>query len=766
MLQFYQPPAVQNLRLSDRSDRLRRELLDAPERYSDTNARITQRVYKKHAALPVVLRRAKALEALFTEMPVYIRPGELLVGNRSEGLGVMPVLPAEYQPADPTLPRRQEQFECLGLHEDYRARLDDAHKAVEDCLLAGYPAGRQSGFGHILADYSLIVRKGALALAQEAETRQAAFAAAGKQSQADFCQAAAISLRAFAAWGRRYAALAANQAEACADPSRKQELLDIAQVCSQVPALPARSFREGLQAYFFAHQAMLVEQQGGSISIGGFDRVLHPYYQRDMESGTLNTALATELVEGFYIKLMENAIWPRKVVNFCNMTIGGMDAEGADQSNDLTWLALDTTAKTGSTHPLLSFRWHPGVDRTLWQRVVDVIGLGRGLPAVFSDLQMMAALESWGIPRQTAAEYGVVGCVEPALTGLLHGQTLGAHVNLVLCLELALNDGRRIGHSERLGPATGNLRDFTGMDDVWRAYTTQVAYACNINRDCVYATAETQKTMYAYPLMSALMDGAIENGRDLTHGVRYNFPTVCITGVTNVVDSMLALEEQLAQDPGAFATMQDALHANFAGHEALRQQLLASRQHFGNGDPAFAQLYNKVCNIHQQLLQAMPGPRGDYFTAGLWPVEWHVLQGQHTAASPDGRLAGTPIADGAGPISGRPVHSPTGVIRDMAAVDAAACWPGGYVFNLKFSSSLFASPAQAAKVASFIEAFFQMGGMQMQVNTISRQVLQAAQQSPEEYKDLVVRVAGYSAYFTNLIAATQNEIIAREQVEG
>jgi formate C-acetyltransferase len=475
---------------------------------------------------------------------------------------------------------------------------------------------------------------------------------------------------------------------------------------------------------------------------------------------------AGELVEAFYIKLMENAIWPRDIVNFCNMTVGGCDAMGNDIGNDLTWLALDTLVKTKSTHPLLSFRWHENVDKDLWKRAVSVVGVGTGLPAIFSDPLMIAALESWGVDRALAAEYGVVGCVEPALVGLLHGQTLGAHVNTLMCLELALNDGRRIGHTEQLGPQTGCLCDFKTMDDIMQAYETQVRHACAINRDCVYAVAKAQQACFGYPLMSSLMHGALERGQDLTKGVTYNFPTVCITGVTNVLDSLLSIEELVFESGDySFSDLYDALMANYEGYEDLLVRIRASQNRFGNGQPRYVDLYNRICEAHTGVLETQPGPRGGYFAPGLWTTGWYVQQGRHTGPSLDGRRAGEPIADGAGPVSGRVYKSPTAVARDMAGVDAVRHYPGGYVHNQKFSSSLFRSEEQLEKLADYIETYLKIGGMQMQINVHSKALLMDALENPDKHRDLVVRVAGFSAYFTTLDPGVQEEIATRAVVE-
>jgi formate C-acetyltransferase len=766
VIKYYKKVPLSELKLSERMAKLKDELLDAPRRYSTLNAQIAKKSYDSTEGQPVIIRRAKALKAAFDEMPIYIREHELLVGNRSEGLGVMPKLQEEYiaieNPRTGTDDARYEEKDIYGC---YLNNISDEIKAAQKCLWAGYPAGSSSGFGHIMADYNMILRYGAYALAEKAEAQAKVFEEKGMERERDFCEASSIACRAFGNFGKRYAQLAQDLAKECSCPERSSELIKMAEVCDRVPAYPATSFYEAIQAFFFSHQAMMIEQQGGSISIGGFDRILYEYYIRDIENKALSVYFAELLIENFYIKVMENAIWPRFVTVFANMAVGGQNEAGRDRSNDLSWMALDTLVKTGSTHPLPSVRWHPDIDKEFWMRAVEIVGKGLGLPALFSDTKIIEALISLGVPREKAIDYGIVGCVEPAILGELHGQTLGGHINTLMCLELALNDGKRFITGEQLGPRTGAMIEFRSMEDVWKAYRTQVEAACRINMEAVYASAKAQQEKYGYPLMSSLMHNAVEQGRDIAYGAKWNFPTVCVTGITNVVDSFLAMEH-LVENTGkyTFAEFYDEIKCNYKGSEKLLSDIRGLDKKFGNGNAEYPRLYNKVCEVHDAIFEKQPGPRGDRFASGIWPVTWHVSQGAFTGASPDGRLAGEPLVDSAGPVSGRAKNGPTALILDMASIDSARHWPGGYVLNVKFSKDLFKTEENIEKIASLIDTFFRIGGMQMQINTHSSELLRKAKAEPEKYKDIVVRVAGYSAYFCALDEGVQDEIISRAEV--
>jgi formate C-acetyltransferase len=763
---YYQPEPVKNLRLHPRTRKLMDELMDAPKSYSTVNAILAKEAYDHHESEPWILKRAHALAAQLRKMPLYIRDGELLVGNRSAGIGVMPRLPEDWKFKESMRARADDaRYEAMGLYENFYSKLSPEAIAAQNCLLAGYPAGSGDGFGHILADYGMIVREGALELATKAERQAAVFESQGKTRERDFCRASEIVCRAFSDFGKRYETLAREEAARCNDETRKRELFRIAEVCGQVPSCGARNFYEAIQAMYLSHMAMLVEQHAGSISIGQFDRILWPYYKNDVEQGIITPDFAAELVESFCVKVQENALWPRETVMFDNCAIGGCDVNGNGAYNDLTWMMLDCVAKTGSPHPLVTFRWHPSISNELWMRVVEIIGLGHGLPAVFSDEKMMKILEGWGVPPDIAADYGIVGCVELGLNGRLHGQTMGGHINLLLCLELAMNNGKRFASDEQVGPRTGFLPDFSTVEELWKAYEKQVAHACEMNRQAVYAVAESQQELYGYPLMSSLMKDAVTLGKDLVYGTRWNYDSVCMTGVTNVADSFVVLKELVEKKKKySFKMFHDALKNNYSGYDMLRAEVMALDNCFGNQNPEAAEWHGRVCAAHSDIFKTMPAPRGDTFMSGLWTTTWHVSQGKHTGASADGRLASEPLVDSVGPVTRRIMHGPLAVAADVAGINSVEHWPGGYVWNARFSKELFSQKDSLEKIAHYISTFLKLGGMQIQINTYSSELLRLAQKEPQKYRDVVVRVAGYSAYFCALNEDVQNEIIARAEL--
>ena len=757
---------IEALRTTARVEQLKRELLDAPHTETDALAHIARRAYEAHADAPAVLRRAYAFADQLRQMPLYVRKDELLAGNRTPALCAQNKVPREWWAArnDPRTGASVMQYEAAEVYPEFLRHISPETLAAQEELLSGYPAGSAGGFGHIIAGYDALLDMGAKAIAERA--RQAWEDTPSEDTEArDSRLAMAIAWEAFSEWGGRYAEIVARQAEVEACPRRRAELMQMRETLSRVPAERPETFREALQAVTLMQFALLLEQpNGGSISMGGIDRVLYPYLREDLKAGRLTWAEAEELVDSFYVKLMENAVWPREVVMFANLSIGGRDSDGADAVNDLSLIFLESTARIRSTHPMLSVRWHPDIDRAFFDRVCELLRMGMGLPALFSDPIYEAVLEDWGMSHEEAARYGIVGCVEPAVMGLVHGQTLGGHVNLLMCLELAMNDGRTLLTDRQLGPRTGRFEDFHNIEDLWTAYTQQVEYACRLNAEAVNAVDAAQRACYGYPFMSGSMAGAIEAGRDLSRGVKVNMPTVCMVGVSNVADAMLAIEEVIYERRRFSPDMlMAALRQNYDGYEVLRRAMLNVKEKFGNGSERAVACFNRLSAIQQTALDRWAGPRGGRLTSGLWATTWHVRMGEKTGASADGRHAKEPLVDGIGAVTGRAHNGPTAVALDVAGIDARRLWQGGYTFNLKFNKALLNGPDGVRRLSAFIHAFFMENGMQMQINTIDKATLIEAQRDPEHHADLIVRVAGFSAYFCALDKGVQDEIISRSE---
>ncbi len=759
--------SLDDLRPTDRVCRLLKMALEAERTYSEQMPRLARDAYIAHDGEPSKIKRAHAFSHMLDNMTQYILPGELLVGNRTERPGAQNSTPRDWwgDKDDPrTGNKNLEQYEASFLYPEFIATLSPEAKLAQDELLAGFPAGSAGSFGHIVAGYDMLLREGAEAIARRA--RASYEESADKDNrQANARLAFALSWEAFMRWAMRYRDLALSLSQVETGAERKAELLRIAETLEHVPAKPARTLREALQSFVLMHMALLIEQPGGgSISLSGLDRVLNPFLLADIETGRLNIDEAEELVDSMYVKLVENAIWPRDVVMFANLSIGGADETGDDATNDMSLIMLRSTARVRSSHPMLSVRWHRRIDQRFFLRVCELLRMGLGLPALFNDHEFVPVLLEWGATPEEAWRYGIVGCVEPAVMGVVHGQTMGGHINLLKCLELAMNDGRALMSGAQVGPRTGEFEDFQSFDHLMDAYKIQLEWAIKLNCEAVDAVGHSQQKLFGYPFMSATMQGAIAQGRDLVDGARINRATVCMVGMTNVVDALIAVEA-LVFEGGKIGKgeLMEALRCDFSGFEALEALLLTGAPKFGNGEDGPVRLYNRLSKMQQRAFDRYTGPRGDRYNTGLWATTWHVTMGASTGASADGRRAGMPLVDGIGAVTGRATQGPTSVAVDVAKLEARQYWQGGYTFNMKFSKNLLEKEKGLLSFRDYLNTFFELGGMQMQINTISRELLLSAQREPEKHADLIVRVAGFSAYFIGLSRSVQDEIISRTE---
>ena len=751
----------------ERIHRLKEELFATRTETCFERARIVTRVYQETEGQPSALRRARALYAVFAEMPILIRPGELLVGQRAARLGGRSVYP-EFNLAgltrDTTPPEIWEYWHGRTLGDEVRGAHPARLVAAEREMAAGYCTGTDSGFGHVIVDYQKVLRRGFSAIIAEARRRLDEAPQDDAEGRA-FLEAVIIAAEGIILWAGRYADLAEAQAAAEADPARGAELRRIAEVCRRVPAQPARSFYEALQSFWFVHLAMHIEQYGWSISAGRFDQYMFPFFQHDLESGALSLERAWELLLNLWVKFMENVGHQVKATVFQNLTLGGQDEHGCDSSNALSRLCLDATVALRFNQPALSVRWHANIAPDFWDQVHRALAEGLGLPALFNDEVIIPALIAHGVSPADAVGYGIVGCVEASIPGKQQGVTAGGHINVAKALELALNDGRSMISGEQIGLPTGDPAGFQGFDDLWQAYGTQVEYLASLNILATLIAGEGQKRRGHCPLMSSLLDDCLARRRDLVFGgTHYNLPGIAIYGPTNVYDGLMAIRRCVCEERRlTWAELRRALLDDFRGHEAIRQMLAHSPPRFGNDLPEVDDLANQVNAMHAGLCWRHVDSRNGRYTCGVWPVEGHVHAGCWTAATPDGRHQGAPLVDGVGACQGADRNGPTALLHSVARLNNIEHWSAGNTCNVKFAASSIATPEGLARLRDLTTTFMHLRGQELQINVVDAATLREAQADPASYSDLVVRVAGFSAYFTQLSRAVQDEIISRTE---
>ncbi|NLI55267.1 MAG: hypothetical protein GX417_13290 [Clostridiales bacterium] len=726
-------------------------------------AKIITGSYQKTEGLPTVLRRGRAFQDILTQMPLYIREKELIVGSRSSHLGWETSYP-EYDLEDHDAWPEEVRAYWTGktIHDLSNQLYPPIVPISEAEHVSGYTTGTKTGIGHGIAAYDKVLRIGFRGILEELD---AALQTAGDdQSGVDFLNAAKSACTGMIAWANRYADLAENLAKT-ANAARAKELADIAAVCRHVPEHPARSFREALQSFWFVHVALHIEQKGWSISTGRFDQYMYPYYRADIEKGLITDGEAFELLLNLWVKFMENIEGELKKTQFQNLTLGGQDQAGNDLSNAFSHMCLDATMLTGYTQPALSVRWHSAVDHDFWAHAMRTIATGVGMPALFNDEIIMKELEAHGTSADDTWNYAVVGCVEPAIPGKQMGMTAGGHVNVAKALELALFNGRSLFTGVQMGPATGEAAAFSSFDQLWEAYEKQSRYLMAVTLLTGNVAGTVQKLLGHCPMHSCLLDDCIARRRDMVDGgVRYSLSGTAVIGTPDACDGLLAIKKLVFEEKRY--TLQQicrAMEANFEGYEEMRQILLHQPCRFGNDIPEADEMANKVNRVHSEFCVAHPDMRGGHYTCGIWPVNDHVAAGKFTAALPDGRHKGAPLADGVGACHGADVNGPTALLKSVARLNNVRDWQGGNTCNIKFSKMSIHSPKGIETMGDLAETFMKLGGQELQINVVDAATLHKAQENPEEYANLVVRVAGYSAYFVTLSRSIQDEVIARTE---
>lgn len=751
----------------ERIKRLRKDLFATPDRFCFARAEIVTRSYRETEGEPWVLRRAKALQAVFREMPLLIREGELIVGQRAAILAGRSVYP-EYNLDDlkqeTTPPEIWNYWSGNTLKDEVYDLYPESLLNAEKELATAYCTGSGSGFGHVIIDYEKALKRGFRSIAEEARRLLESTPDDDHQGR-DFLRAVVIVSEGIMLWAERHSDLAEKLAKDVTDTVRREELERIAAICRHVPAEPAGNFHEALQSFWFVHLAMHLEQYGWSISAGRFDQYMYPYYDANISSGSLSREGAWELLLSLWVKFMENIGTKVKKTIFQNLTLGGQDEKGRDQSNELSHLCLNASVALRFNQPALSARWHRNIDPDFWHHVFCTVAQGLGLPALFNDEVIMPALTTHGVSQEDAVGYGIVGCVESCVPGKQQGVTAGGHLNLAKALELALNNGKSLVTGTQIGEPTEDAETFESFEHLWSAYVTQVKYLAALDIQATQIAGAIQKKRGHCPLMSSLLDDCLERRKDLVNGgTRYNRPGISVFGSSNVCDGMTAIKRFVFEQKSiSWEQLNRAIREDFREQEPLRQLLTRGAPRFGNDIPEVDAFINRINSVHADFCWSHVDARNGRYTCGVWPVEGHVHTGYRTGAGPDGRHAGQPLADGIGACHGADRSGPTALLRSVARLNNVAHWTAGNTCNIKFAKTLFGNEAGLQSLEDLITAYMELGGQQVQINVVDAETLRDAKARPELHEDLIVRVAGFSAYFTTLSPDVQDEIISRTE---
>jgi pyruvate formate-lyase/glycerol dehydratase family glycyl radical enzyme len=770
-------------------------------------ARLVVESLKETEGEPQILRRAKATAHYLDNRTIFIEEDELIVGNiaaKPMGMeaGTMgPTWPTEdieslraagldFSAADEALLRSLDEFwadkgrtldEMQGLYYDderlwpfirsgilcppWKAKTEGRGQGT-----AGVGWGLGLAYTLIIVDFAKVLNQGLDEIISEAEAelRELRYFSADAVKKHDFLEAVIISLSAIVRIAGRFADLAEQLAASEKDAQRKNELLQIAEACRQVPGRPARTFREAMQSFWFIWLMVL----GGASAAGRFDQYMYPFYRKDIAEGRMTDLEVLELLECLRVKLMQyNYVGGGKLqrekwagmARWNNWVIGGVTPEGEDATNPLSYLILEAARECRTPHHTITVRVNEKTPESLMLKALEVVKLGMGLPAFIGDKSYIGYLTGNGVPLKDARDYALSGCLDVNIAGKSRTSAIGMFI-VPRVFEICMNNGFDPRLNLQLGPQTGKFEEFESFEAFMAAFKIQLKHFMALAAEEHNILLQAHRRLFPDAVHSALMDDAVKVGRDVLDRVMpfENGSVLNLVGMINVADSLAAIKKLVFDEQKiSLPTLKAALDANWEGepHSRVRKMCLAAPK-FGNGD-----IY--VDAIAAELFQFWAD------TAAEFPTSWggttkptgisitaHAPGGAMTGATPDGRFAGETLADGSlSPAQGKDIQGPTAVLRSAMTVNQDPFQ--ATLLNMKFDPSAFKTPEDLRKLSMLIRTYFSQGGKHVQFNVVDKETLLDSQKRPEKHRNLIVRVAGYSAYFVNLGRPVQDEIIKR-----
>ncbi len=797
--------------MTPRTQKLRVRLYKQPPEICLERAQIYTQSWKETRGEPLVVRRSLALARVLREMTLHIADGELIVGNHASRPLAVPLFPefsvfwfkeemdtfsSRAQDAFILRDEDREAFEGLADYWQGKTHYDRMMGNIERMLPSEISdafdrdglhvnqvyhtvISTTDGDGHVALDFEQTLCLGFDGLAEKARRIKDSLdpTVAGNVRKRIFLESVVIACCAAADFGRRYAAAARRLSQDSPDETRRGELREIADICDRVPAGPAETFREALQTVWFSFLLAQIESNGHSMSLGRFDQYLYPYYEKDIASGRLSQGNARELIECFWIKAAElnklrnwrSTRFKTGYPMFQTLTVGGQTRDGLDAVNDLSYLCLKATGDLKLTSPTVVARIHPGTPEPfLYECCRANLAHGGGLPGMFNDAVAIPTLLNLGIPLEDARNWAVLGCAEMIVPGKSCSMTGGGgYFSLLKLLEIALNNGVNPATGLCLFPGSGDLSTFDSFDAVLAAFQQQLDGYLTLLPMFANAISLAYAEGTPTPLLSAMMTHRLETGADHAEGrgPNYNMTQVQGHNTANLGNALGAIKKLVFDENRiSGAELKSALDASFAGPqgEAIRQMLLNRAPKFGNDDDAVDLITRRAVNRFVEGLKAYRPLRGGVFGPTLQTLSSNVPEGELIGATPDGRRAGEPTADNASPSAGTDISGVTASVKSVAKLEHER-YPNGTLFNLRVHPSVFEGNEGMGKFTALIRTFFDLGGLQLQFTLVSAETLREAQENPERYPNLVVKVAGYSALFNMLDRRFQDQLIARTE---
>ena len=782
---------------SPRIELLKKLHLDSPPCTSAERLRLATEGHQKFTCEPPVLIRARVFDYILRNMTVRIEPGELLVGTHTDKDRCAPIYP-EYSSSswmsdqidlfpvrstDPLAVSPQDREDILKYlawwdGKSMQDLTDDALpediKLEEECAL--YTVGsRDSATGHITANYKRLLEEGLdgyIARCQE-QIKKTVGGSKEAQEKINFWKACIIAAEGVIAYAQRYADLAKKMADTEKDPLRRLELERIAENCTWVPRNKPRNFYEAIQFVWFIQIMLHLETPSHANSLSRFDQYMYPYYIADKEAGRITDEQVLELIQCLYIKVadiikLRNSYYSAAFAGYVmwpTLIVGGQDAEGHDASNELSYLALEASNGIKLHSPAIALRICDETPDSLIDLGVEMNQDGQANPAFFGDKVTVPMMIEKGATLEEARDWGIVGCIEPHPGGgTSEGSPTSGYLNGLKCLELVLHRGVDPITGKKVGLDLGDPREFTCLEQLMDAVKAQCTH-CYDNIMRGYNIVVGYHITYLPTTFSSMvMEGCIESGKCTQEGgVKHTTTTCFFCGAASVADSLAAIDTLIFKEKRfTMDQLITAMDKNFEGEEVMRQMLINDAPKFGNDNEYVDGLAREIVNYCADYVERPDhkDARGGQYCLSNLSETLHVTHGHNTIASPDGRLAYTPLSDNASPSMGRDISGPTAAMNSVANMDQIHAW-SGTLFNIRFDPKSVAGQKGKNIMRSMVKTFAANGGQHVQINVVDDKTLRAAQEHPEDYRSLVVRIAGYMAYFTELDKECQDNLIYR-----
>jgi len=782
--------------MNDRVAMLREQSLEVKPFVSSERAELMTRFYREsRGPVSAPVQRALAFKYLMENKAIYIGDGELIVGEKGPSPKASPTFPELccHSLRDLEILNSREKVPFI-VTEDVRRTYEEEiipfwnGKSMRDMIFRemsgewkdAYEAGiftefmEQRAPGHTVLD-DKIYHKGFLDFKRDIQASIEGldfFDDPDAYAKREQLQAMAICADAIISFAERHAEKAKEMAGAETDADRRRELGRIAEICGRVPAHPPRNFWEALQAYWFVHVGVTAELNNwDAFNPGRLDQHLYPFYKKGLEDGTLTMERARELLQCFWIKFNNQPAPPKVGVtaaesatytDFANINLGGLRPDGSDGVNELTYLLLEVIDEMRLVQPSTNIQLSRKSPDRFLKAACRIIRKGWGQPSIFNCDEIVEELLLQGKSLEDARNGGASGCVETGAFGK-ESYILTGYFNLVKVLEITLNNGVDPRTGKQIGPRTGDAAGFDSFEELFDAYRKQMKHFIDIKIRGNNIIERMFASHMPAPFLSILIDDCIKKGKDYNDGgARYNTTYIQGVGTGTATDSLTAIKYHVFdRESLTMRELLGALENDFAGNEKVRQMLLNKTPRYGNDDDYADFVMASIFRAFHDEVDGRKNTKGGVHRINMLPTTCHVYFGSVVGATPDGRRAWQPLSEGISPVQGADRRGPTAVIKSASKMDHART--GGTLLNQKFTPQLLEGEEGIENLVRLIRTYFKLGGHHIQFNVVRAETLRAAQEEPEKYRDLIVRVAGYSDYFCDLNRALQDEIIARTE---